>query len=183
MFGLFRAADAEAGMLARALDASWAMIEFSPDGTILKVNKAFLDATGYAAAELVGNHHSMLCPPEVAQSDYYRDFWRGLGQGKPVSGRFKRRDRAGDPIFLRASYMPLTDAGGKVVRVIKLAADVSSDAEAELDAQGKLQAISRNSPAQSLPVRITLETPSLPVLCSSTQMLSSPARPGKLRSR
>ena len=144
MFGLSRAApDQSADALRRALEECWAVIEFTPDGTILRVNKSFIETIGYSEQELVGKHHSMLCPPEVAQSEFYKTFWTSLAAGKPANGRFKRRDKNGQAIFLRASYMPLKDAAGKVTRVVKIAADVSKDADAELDANGKLEAISR----------------------------------------
>ncbi|MAS43688.1 MAG: chemotaxis protein [Rhodobacteraceae bacterium] len=144
MFGLSRAApDQSADALRRALEECWAVIEFTPDGTILRVNKSFIETVGYSEQELVGKHHSMLCPPEVAQSEFYKTFWTSLAAGKPANGRFKRRDKNGQAIFLRASYMPLKDAAGQVTRVVKIAADVSKDADAELDANGKLEAISR----------------------------------------
>ncbi len=144
MFGLSRAApDQSADALRRALEECWAVIEFTPDGTILRVNKAFIETVGYSEQELVGKHHSMLCPPEVAQSEFYRTFWTSLAAGKPANGRFKRRDKNGQAIFLRASYMPVRDSTGKVIRVVKIATDVTKDAEDELDARGQLQAISR----------------------------------------
>ncbi|WP_339952148.1 methyl-accepting chemotaxis protein [uncultured Albimonas sp.] len=143
MFGLSRPAARGADPLRRALDAAWAVIEFTPDGQIIDANPAFLKLVGYTHAELVGQHHRVLCPPEVTQSDYYRSFWTRLAAGEPLDGRFRRVAKGGKSCFLRASYMPVRDDADKVVRVMKLAVDVTDDATHELDARGKIDAISR----------------------------------------
>ena len=144
MFGMGRAQTRdEYKALRSALDESWAVVEFTPDGTVLDGNDAFFKTVGYPREELVGKHHALLCPPEVAKSDFYRDFWRGLAEGKPSGGRYKRMGKGGRIMYLRASYMPIKGPDGKVERVIKLAVDVSSDADEEFDARGKLEAINR----------------------------------------
>lgn len=144
MFGMFRAkSDGGENRLYEALDRSWARIEFSPDGRILSLNDRFAQTAGYTREELIGQHHSILCPPEVRESDFYRSFWANLAKGEPATGRFKRRNKAGQTMFLRASYMPVLNAAGEVDRIVKLAADVTGEAEAELAARGKIEALSR----------------------------------------
>ncbi|QDL93017.1 PAS domain S-box protein [Paroceanicella profunda] len=129
--------------LRAALDASWAVIEFDAQGRILDANDRFLSTVGYTLKELVGNHHSMLCPAEISQSEAYKSFWRDLAAGTPATGRFRRRQKTGQICHLRASYMPIRNAEGKVFRVMKIAADVTKDATIEADAKGKIDAISR----------------------------------------
>ena len=65
-----------------AIHRSQAVIEFEPDGTIRTANDNFLDATGYALAEVVGKHHRMFCDPAEAASPAYADFWARLGAGE-----------------------------------------------------------------------------------------------------
>lgn len=142
--GLFRTkSHADSVDLNASLDENWARIDFLPDGTILNANKHFEKATGYTRDELVGKHHSMLCPEPVAKSEFYKTFWTKLAAGEPSVGRFKRQGKNGDTLYLRASYMPVRDAAGKVTRIVKIATDVTQDAEEELDARGQLEAISR----------------------------------------
>jgi len=61
-----------------SLNDAIAMIEFTPDGIILNANPLFLDRMGYALSDIVGQHHSLFCTAEFAQSAHYRDFWLRL---------------------------------------------------------------------------------------------------------
>ncbi|MFP2769897.1 methyl-accepting chemotaxis protein [Oceanisphaera sp. KMM 10153] len=109
--------------VSQALDRSMAVIEFSPEGDILAANENFMKATGYRLAELKGCHHRILC-----DSDFYHehpDFWSSLASGEFNSGRFRRFRRDGSPIWLEATYNPVKDADGKVIRVIKFASDIT----------------------------------------------------------
>lgn len=64
------------------LSKSYAVIEFAPDGTILDANDAFLRATGYSRAGLIGQAHRILVTPEEAASAAYRGFWASLAAGQ-----------------------------------------------------------------------------------------------------
>ncbi len=44
----------------QAISKNQAVIEFTPEGKIIAVNKNFLEVVGYSENELVGQHHSML---------------------------------------------------------------------------------------------------------------------------
>ncbi|MBW8881935.1 MAG: PAS domain-containing protein, partial [Asticcacaulis sp.] len=52
-----------------ALNASQAVIEFTPDGRIVTANANFLKTMGYSLAELVGQHHRLFCSADDAASD------------------------------------------------------------------------------------------------------------------
>lgn len=115
-----------------AINKSMAVIEFAPDGTILDANPLFLAATGYVASEIVGKHHSMFCPSDIRNSPDYRRFWEMLGRGEFCQGQFRRLSKSGRPIWLEASYNPILDARGRITKVVKYAADVTRQKEAEL---------------------------------------------------
>jgi methyl-accepting chemotaxis protein len=108
-----------------ALDRSMAIIEFTPEGEILTANENFLKTTGYSLDEIQGQHHRLFCEPEYAASPGYADNWRRLQQGEFLSGTFKRRDRHGRAIWLDASYNPIAGFGGKTVKVVKVAQDIT----------------------------------------------------------
>jgi len=126
-----------------ALNSSQAIIEFTPDGQILTANDNFLKAVGYAAREIVGQHHSIFCLPEYAASPEYRAFWRDLAAGAFQSGEFKRVGQGGRIVWLQASYNPVKDANGRIVRVIKLASDITAAKDLNVDHAGKIAAIDR----------------------------------------
>ncbi|AHD14800.1 pili assembly chaperone [Pseudomonas sp. FGI182] len=127
-----------------AISRSMAMIEFTPDGTILDANERFSQAMGYSAEELRGKHHRLFCDPGYAKSAEYQQLWRELGQGKAISGTFERIDKAGREVWLEASYMPVLDEQRQVTSVIKVASDISQRVMEEHESESLLKAIGRS---------------------------------------
>lgn len=115
-----------------SLNAAIAMIEFKPDGTILTANDLFLQRMGYRLDEIIGQHHRMFCPTELVNSPKYLSFWQRLQRGESFSNKFLRLDKQGNPVWLEANYVPVRDRRGNVVKIIKLASDITADI---LDAQ------------------------------------------------
>jgi len=111
--------------LLSAVDKVQAVIEFTPDGKIITANANFLKATGYGLDELVGRTHSMLVDRDYAASAEYRAFWEALGRGEPQVGEFSRIGRGGREVLLNASYNPIADERGRIVRIVKFATDVT----------------------------------------------------------
>lgn len=109
----------------KALDQSTATISFELDGTITDANKNFLNATGYSLSDIKGQHHKIFCPSELVTSNEYKQFWAQLSRGEFVQGLFERRDSHGNVLWLEASYNPIIDYNGKLLRVIKFATDVT----------------------------------------------------------
>src|SRR5215468_10693868 len=128
---------------ADAVNKSQAVIEFKMDGTIVTANQNFLDAMGYQLSEIVGRHHAMFVEPGVRDSAEYRAFWADLNLGKYKAGEFKRVGKGGREVWIQASYNPITGAGGKPVKVIKFASDITAQKIRSLDDAGKITAISR----------------------------------------
>lgn len=134
--------DAVAGMAERAqadeqlleaISGAWAVIEFKPDGTIMRANRNFCQAVGYHEHELVGRHHRMFCDHAFAESREYHDLWESLRHGKNIGGIHLRRRKDGEALWLEASYMPVFDEAGKVCRVVKMAADITAAREQALE--------------------------------------------------
>jgi methyl-accepting chemotaxis protein len=115
-----------------ALDEAIATIAFTPDGTILNANKLFLDRMGYQLEEIQGKHHRIFCPDELAASSQYQAFWQRLQRGESFSNKFLRLDKQGHPVWLEANYVPVRDRFGKVIKIVKLASDITAHV---LDAQ------------------------------------------------
>lgn len=127
-----------------AIDKSQAMIEFETDGTIVSANKNFLDAMGYSLAEVKGKHHRIFVEPEYAKSQAYEDFWAKLRSGEFQSAEFKRLAKNGAAVWIRASYNPVVDSRGKIVKVVKIATDVTEEKIRNADFKGQLNAINKS---------------------------------------
>ena len=109
--------------IASALDRSLAIIEFTPKGDIITANQNFLSCVGYSLSQLKGQHHKLFC-----DDSFYREqphFWEDLAHGQLKSGLFSRRDSHGNEIWLEATYNPIKDESGKVIKVVKFASDVT----------------------------------------------------------
>ena len=126
-----------------ALHASQAVIEFTPDGRILTANGNFLKAIGYSLAEITDRHHSLFCDKAYSAGEDYRRFWSDLAAGHFATGVYKRFGKDGRAIWLQATYNPIRDRNGAVVKVVKFASDITEAKAREIDLTGKIEAINR----------------------------------------
>jgi methyl-accepting chemotaxis protein len=161
MIGNFFGASASArerdAMLA-ALDKSQAVIQFNMDGTIIDANENFLDAVGYRLDEVKGQHHRMFVEPDFARSDEYHQFWEKLRRGEYQVAEYKRLGKGGKEIWIQASYNPILGAGGKPVRVVKYATDITAQTLQNADYAGQLDAISKSQAVIEFDLDGTIQT-------------------------
>jgi methyl-accepting chemotaxis protein len=118
-----KAAEAESRMA--ALDRVQAVIEFTPGGEVITANDNFLKVLGYRLDEIKGRHHRLFVDPTYAQSNEYAALWRKLNAGEFVADEFERRARDGSSVWIQASYNPVFDPSGRVVKIVKFATDVT----------------------------------------------------------
>lgn len=127
-----------------ALSRSLALIEFDPKGIILTANTNFCAVMGYDLAEIRGQHHRMFVDAAFAQSAEYRAFWDMLGRGDAEGREYKRLAKGGREVWIQASYNPIRNRAGKVVRVVKQATDITIEKQLQIEVSAKLDAISRS---------------------------------------
>ncbi|BBG90300.1 MULTISPECIES: methyl-accepting chemotaxis protein [Aeromonas] len=113
--------------LTEALDRSRAMIEFTPNGDIIHANANFLSVMGYTLGEIAGRHHRIFCDEAFLREQ--PRFWEELARGQFKSGLFMRHNSRGQAVWLEATYNPIRDGSGKVVRVVKFASDITARIE------------------------------------------------------
>jgi len=109
-----------------AINASQCVIEFSLEGNVLKANENFLKFMGYKADEIVGIHHSRFCSKEMVASEAYTAFWAKLRTGAFQAGEYQRFNKAGQEVWLQASYNPVFDLGGRPIKILKVATDMTA---------------------------------------------------------
>ncbi|MEO1495103.1 MAG: PAS domain-containing methyl-accepting chemotaxis protein, partial [Pseudomonadota bacterium] len=114
-----------------AISLAQAIIEFEPDGTIVTANENFCSASGYDLTEIKGKHHRMFCERSYTETAEYSEFWEHLRAGEYHTGKFKRVDRQGAELWLRATYSPIFDEEGKVVKVVEFASNITAEVELE----------------------------------------------------
>lgn len=126
-----------------SLNTHLATICFNPNGTIIEANALFLKTVGYSAEEVKGQHHRIFCDPDYTRTDEYALFWQELNSGQKVSGIVHRRNKLGDSIWLEATYFPVVE-NGRIIKIFKIASDVTANYEASMDKEAIYSAIDRS---------------------------------------
>lgn len=113
------------------VERTQAVIHFAPDGTILRANENFLAALGYPdESEVVGKHHSIFVQKKYRETEAYAKFWEDLRAGKFFSDEFPRITKDDKVIWISATYAPVYDEAGEVVRITKIATEITGQRQA-----------------------------------------------------
>jgi len=118
----------------KAIGRSMAVVEFNPQGRVIKANQNFLTTMGYRLEEVVGRHHGLFCQPHERESAQYREFWASLNRGEYHSHRFERVNKQGQTVYLEASYNPIFDSKGRLYKVVKFASDITAQVSTQQSA-------------------------------------------------
>ncbi len=138
---MFGSANSEHKAKLDAISHSQAIIEFELDGTIITANENFLNAMGYALAEIKGKHHRIFIDPAEAESAEYKKFWPQLAKGGFRSAEYRRIRKDGTEIWIQASYNPILNAGGKPYKIVKFATDITEHKLRFAEFEGQIRAI------------------------------------------
>lgn len=136
-----------------ALSRSQAIIEFTPAGDILTANENFCKTLGYELKEIAGKHHSMFCEQAYASSPQYKEFWNKLNSGEFQSDEFMRIGKGGAKVYIQATYNPIFNEDGKVIKVVKFATDITGRVNAVAAIGAGLERLSNCN------IRMTIDTP------------------------
>jgi methyl-accepting chemotaxis protein len=127
-----------------AINRSMACIEFDLNGVVLTANDNFLNTMRYRSEQVVGKEHRMFCTSDFGRSSEYSQLWARLRNGEFVSSTFQRIAGDGSTVWLEATYNPVKDIDGNVLKIIKYAMDVTQKVQAKHETDSKLAAIDRS---------------------------------------
>ena len=98
---------------------------------------------GYSLSEIKGQHHSIFVEPDYVRSADYKAFWAKLDRGEFDAREYKRIGKGGREVWIQASYNPVLNSKGKVLKVVKVAMDITAEKLRNAEFEGKVNAISR----------------------------------------
>jgi diguanylate cyclase (GGDEF)-like protein/PAS domain S-box-containing protein len=108
----------------RAIGAHLMSIDTAPDGTILRVNQALLDASGYSRDELVGRTHGVL-DSGLSPEAFREELRQTIAAGRIWKGSLRNRRRDGGFFWVNATIIPFFDAWGRLERYVTFYSDVT----------------------------------------------------------
>jgi len=118
------------------------------EGTILRVNNAFVELTGYSAEELVGRNPRLLQSGHQSRA-FYEDMWRRIvGDGR-WEGELWNRNRDGRLYPQWLSISSVRDHHGRIDYFIGQATDLSERRAVET----RIEQLERHDPLTGLPNR------------------------------
>ncbi|MBB1090578.1 Tar ligand binding domain-containing protein [Rhodopseudomonas palustris] len=100
-------------------------------GRITYCNDAFIEASGFAEDELIGQPHNIVRHPDMPP-EAYEDLWATLKAGKPWYGAVKNRRKNGDYYWVMASASPIWE-GGKLSGYMSIRTRITNDLRAEAE--------------------------------------------------
>ncbi|KDC54179.1 methyl-accepting chemotaxis protein [Pseudoalteromonas sp. S3431] len=131
-------------LIVSALNKSLAVIEFEPSGIIITANANFLSVMEYQLEDVQGQHHSLFVDYDDAKSNDYKNFWQRLRNGEFISDEFKRFAKSGKEVWIQATYNPIINSEGQVLKVVKLATDITDQKLVSANVAGQISAISKS---------------------------------------
>ncbi|MDR3671422.1 MAG: PAS domain-containing protein [Holophaga sp.] len=115
-----------------------------PQGVVEWVNPAFLAATGYNQAELLGRNPRFLWS-SIQDATVFKDLWTTLQAGEVWRGELVNRHKSGALQNFQLAITPLRNEAGELAHFIGIAEDITEQRriEAEYRQSLKMEAVGR----------------------------------------
>lgn len=132
-----------------AIDQTMMKAEYSPEGNLVSANKKHIETMGYDFEATVGKNIKSFIPKEEELQFYA--IWEKVKIGQMQQVVVKRKNSAGEEIWLLNQYTPIVNRKGEVVKVLYLAQDITEQKRIEErntklldDAREKEEIMARN---------------------------------------
>lgn len=123
--------DKSLGDFQKAVEQSSIVSRTDKDGTIVYVNKNFIDVSGYSREELIGGNHRMLNSGFHPRS-FWADMWATILRGDYWRAEVKDRAKDGRYYWVDTFVIPSLDADGRLTGILSIRHDITRRKQAEL---------------------------------------------------
>ena len=124
-------AEAERKRLMSAIEhAAEVFVITDTDGTILYVNPAFENVTGYRREEAIGRNPRILKSGEQDEA-FYGHLWQTIRSGKTWKGKMTNKRKDGSLYIEEANISPVLNSEGDVVNFIAVKRDITREIKME----------------------------------------------------
>jgi PAS domain S-box-containing protein len=130
----FRRAEEERSRLAAVVEqTAEVVIMADPEGTIVYVNPAFEQVTGFPAGDVLGVTPKIL-GSGVHSAEFWEEMWRTIRAGEVWRGEIVNRRRDGALFTSEQTIGPVRDERGRITHFVSIGQDVTArkDLEAQL---------------------------------------------------
>lgn len=101
----------------RAFNEAKHVMELDAEGIILNSNELLQKTLGYSAVELSGKHHRIICDENQVN-------WGSCIENSPLE--IKCRAKNGKEVWFHTIFFPLKNDDGSILKILKIATDISS---------------------------------------------------------
>ena len=120
----------------------------SPDGSIIAVNRAFTEITGYTQNEVIGKNPRLLQSGRHDKA-FYRDLWDGIARNGRWQGEVWNRRKNGEAFPEWMSITAVRDQQGRLTNYVATFSDITLQKENE----ERIQLLAFSDPLTGLPNR------------------------------
>ncbi|MEW6264317.1 MAG: EAL domain-containing protein [Thermodesulfobacteriota bacterium] len=121
------------------------------DSTIIDVNQAFCDITGYGREEVLGQKSSIL-KSDRYRPEFYKSMWTSLIDSGGWTGEIWNTRKNGDLFLAWLTINAVKDESGRLSHYVAIFADITNIKEAE----EKIEYLAHYDPLTGLPNRVLL---------------------------
>lgn len=136
-----------------------ALAEFGLDGRLLYANDKYVQLLRIPTGQAL--NHDELCPAELLASPAYSKTRDAVAAGNEFAGIVERVRGDGNRCWLKVFYAPVRDGNGAVVRIVKVATDVTHARTGNIDEAKRLECLSLMADQTDAAIVITDSTSSI----------------------
>lgn len=116
--------NADMAALVAAIDKATIVVELDRQGYFTRINERFLEASGYQMSDVLGQHRSFYAPKDSDPAEFNL-LWAQLAQGTYVEKNIRRIRKNGSEFWMRASFFPVMDSQGSLIKVTSICTDIT----------------------------------------------------------